>query len=56
MNVRTRDNVVHGMFKLDDVATIVKQEKDKRSLQSIFQDFHDKKVQAAAAADGVAAE
>jgi len=57
VNVRTRDNVVHGMFKLDDVATIVKQEKDKRSLHSIFQDFHDKKVQGqAAAADGVAAE
>jgi hypothetical protein len=36
VNVRTRDNVVHGMFKLADVVTILQEERDTRALQSIF--------------------
>jgi hypothetical protein len=34
--VRTRDNVVHGMFNVSDVVAIMKEEKDTRALESIF--------------------
>jgi threonyl-tRNA synthetase len=36
VNVRTRDNVVHGMFALADVAGIMAEERDARALGSIF--------------------
>lgn len=36
VNVRTRDNVVHGMFALSDVAGIMAEERDARALGSIF--------------------
>lgn len=47
VNVRTRDNHVHGMHKLGDVLEILSQEKKQRSLVSLFGDH---------SADGVAAE
>lgn len=34
VNVRTRDNVVHGMFKLDDLKQLLVAERDGRSLVS----------------------
>ncbi|KIY96855.1 hypothetical protein MNEG_11104, partial [Monoraphidium neglectum] len=34
--VRTRDNVVHGMFGVDDVVAIIREEKEARGLESIF--------------------
>jgi len=34
--VRTRDNVVHGMFSVADVVAIMKEEKEARALGSIF--------------------
>jgi hypothetical protein len=34
--VRTRDNHVHGMFGVDDVVGIMREEKETRSLESIF--------------------
>lgn len=34
--MRTRDNVVHGMYKIDDVVEILNQEKTSRSLKSVF--------------------
>ena len=58
VNVRTRDNVVHGMFKLTDVAEILKEERDKRTLESIFSQKKGMAQQqsgAAAAAAGAAA-
>lgn len=36
VNVRTRDNVVHGMHKLEDVKRLIAQERDSRSLTSAF--------------------
>lgn len=36
VNVRTRDNAVHGMHKVEDVIEILKNEKGSRSLVSIF--------------------
>ncbi|GBF99477.1 threonyl-tRNA synthetase [Raphidocelis subcapitata] len=36
VNVRTRDNVVHGMYSAADVVAIMKEEKDARALESIF--------------------
>ena len=36
MNVRTRDNVVHGMHALEAVRDVLLQEKAGRSLTSIF--------------------
>lgn len=36
VNVRTRDNIVHGMHALDAVQEILLREKDTRSLTSIF--------------------
>ena len=36
VNVRTRDNVVHGMHSLDAVQSILLREKETRSLTSIF--------------------
>lgn len=64
VNVRTRDNVVHGMFAAADVVEILKEEKGARALASIFGDKKGLRVgggegeedgAAAAAADGVAA-
>lgn len=61
VNVRTRDNVVHGMYHLDDVLQILQEERSSRALSS---KFHEKKGQrlddggaaaaAAAAGDGSA--
>ncbi len=55
VNVRTRDNVVHGTMTLQDFCTKVAAERDSRSLESCFKgegqaDGHGK----AAAADGAA--
>ena len=36
VNVRTRDNVVHGMHALEAVRDVLLQEKATRSLASIF--------------------
>ena len=36
VNVRTRDNVVHGMRPLQEVKTMLAQERDSRSLVSAF--------------------
>ena len=36
VNVRTRDNQVHGMHKLADVLRVLREEKATRSLQSLF--------------------
>jgi threonyl-tRNA synthetase len=36
VNVRTRDNVVHGMRKLSEVKQLLTQERDSRSLDSAF--------------------
>lgn len=36
VNVRTRDNAVHGMHKVEDIIGILAEEKNKRSLVSIF--------------------
>jgi threonyl-tRNA synthetase len=51
VNLRTRDNVVHGMFKLADVVTILQEERDARALASIFTE----KKGLAQVADGAAA-
>lgn len=45
VNVRTRDNVVHGMRPLQEVKQLLAQERDSRSLESAFGSKH-------AAADG----
>lgn len=36
VNVRTRDNVVHGEHKLSAVLEVLQQEKAQRSLVSLF--------------------
>lgn len=36
VNVRTRDNVVHGMHRLEDVKQLLAQERNNRSLTSVF--------------------
>ena len=36
VNVRTRDNVVHGMHSLESVEQVLLEEKSTRSLTSIF--------------------
>lgn len=36
VNVRTRDNVVHGMHSLDDVMQVLLEERKQRSLVSLF--------------------
>ncbi len=36
VNVRTRDNHVHGMHTLEDVLKVLKEEKDTRSLVGLF--------------------
>jgi len=36
VNVRTRDNVVHGMHSLESVKQVLLEEKTTRSLTSIF--------------------
>lgn len=50
VNVRTRDNVVHGMFKLEDVRALMVQERDSRSKESTLSGKGQKP-----AADGAAA-
>ncbi|KAK9814754.1 hypothetical protein WJX72_010977 [[Myrmecia] bisecta] len=52
VNVRTRDNKVHGMHKLDDVIQVLREEKDSHSLTSLF----DKHEQAASAQQPAASE
>jgi threonyl-tRNA synthetase len=37
VNVRTRDNVVHGMHKIADLVEVLRTEKDGRSLTSKFE-------------------
>lgn len=37
VNVRTRDNVVHGMHSLQDLKNILLEERDSRSLTSLFE-------------------
>ena len=37
VNVRTRDNVVHGMYRLEDVASILSDERAGRVLGSLFE-------------------
>ncbi len=37
VNVRTRDNVVHGMHTLDDLKKVLVEERDSRSLTSMFE-------------------
>lgn len=44
VNVRTRDNVVHGMHKLEDVKRLLMQERDSRSRTSAFAS-HDQQEQ-----------
>ena len=41
MNVRTRDNVVHGMHALESVKQVLLEEKATRSLSSIFSAHED---------------
>lgn len=36
VNVRTRDNVVHGEHPLESVVQVLQQEKAQRSLESLF--------------------
>jgi hypothetical protein len=51
VNVRTRDNVVHGQFHLSDVLTILREERDTRALSSVFGAHHDKRVAGSSADD-----
>jgi threonyl-tRNA synthetase len=37
VNVRTRDNIVHGMHSIADLIRTLKEEKDSRSLTSKFE-------------------
>jgi len=41
VNVRTRDNVVHGMRPLAEVKQLLAQERDSRSLTSAFGSKHE---------------
>lgn len=41
VNVRTRDNVVHGMRPLSEVKQLLAQERDSRSLTSAFGSKHE---------------
>lgn len=50
VNVRTRDNIVHGMYQLDELVRILKSERDLRSLTS---QFHGRE-ESALVAEGVA--
>ncbi len=36
VNVRTRDNVVHGMYRLDELVATLAAERDGRTLESQF--------------------
>lgn len=58
VNVRTRDNVVHGMFSLAELSEVLRHERDTRSLVSSFEAFKAKRAAVdggGAAADGGAA-
>ena len=37
VNVRTRDNIVHGMHSIDGLIAVLRAEKDTRSLTSKFE-------------------
>lgn len=50
VNVRTRDNVVHGEHSLSSVVQVLQLEKLQRSLVSLFGHGDDAKPPAAAAA------
>lgn len=55
VNVRTRDNQVHGMHTLDDLVTVLRKEKDTRSQISMFEaEKTGGAAGEAAAADGAA--
>jgi hypothetical protein len=54
VNVRTRDNVVHGMRPIDEVKQLLAQERNSRSLGSAFGSKHEdgeQQQEAAPAAD-----
>lgn len=55
VNVRTRDNVVHGMRKVAEVKQLLAQERDSRSLESAFGSKHADGEQQQAAAPAPAA-
>lgn len=55
VNVRTRDNVVHGMRKIAEVKQLLAQERDSRSLESAFGSKHADGEQQQAAAPAPAA-
>jgi threonyl-tRNA synthetase len=50
VNVRTRDNMVHGEHKLSAVIEVLQQERAQRSLESLFGHENGAKAPAAAAA------
>jgi threonyl-tRNA synthetase len=50
VNVRTRDNVVHGMRPIAEVVQLLSQERDSRSLTSAFGSKHEDGEQQEAAA------
>jgi threonyl-tRNA synthetase len=41
VNVRTRDNVVHGMHKVSDLKLVLAKERDSRSQSSAFANHAD---------------
>lgn len=49
VNVRTRDNVVHGMRSIAEVKQLLAHERDSRSLESAFGSKHADGEQQAAA-------
>lgn len=54
VNVRTRDNAVHGKYKISDLMSVLKEERDTRALESIFSHKKDLAQQedGSSAADG----
>lgn len=53
VNVRTRDNAVHGMHSIESFLKVVAQERDERSLNSAFQSHSEKQGETSAANDVV---
>lgn len=56
VNVRTRDNVVHGMRPVAEVVQLLAHERDSRSLTSAFGSKHEDSEQQQAAAAAPAAD
>lgn len=54
VNVRTRDNVVHGMHQLSDLVEVIARERDTRSLVSLFTAGKGGETANGAAVDGAA--